>query len=110
MRRIRSLERFLTPYRSCRDLSGIDESDIDEPEIVSRQALIDCPSADGAGQSCCGCESAVRMAYWNMIHSGHGHFRAFRVADRVFRWHLPTVSDDVRETRIIGWVQSGPPH
>ena len=50
------------------------------------------------------------MAYWNMIAFGHGHFRAFRVADRVFRWHLPRVADDARETSILCWVQSGPPN
>ena len=58
----------------------------------------------------CSCETAVRMAYWNMIAFGHGHFRALRVADRVFRWHSPRVADDTRETRILCWVQSGPPN
>ena len=99
MRRIRRNDRISgsLPDRR-RERPPVDD---DSPVVIAFPEVA--PRAGG-----CPCEVAVRMAYWNMIAFGHGHFRAFRVADRVFRWHLPTVADETRETRILCWVQSGP--
>ena len=51
------------------------------------------------------CEKAVMRAYVGMIQFGKGHHDAFRVAERVFRWHAPGMPDAQREARILSWVQ-----
>lgn len=50
------------------------------------------------------CQAAVVRAYRSMIAFGEGHDTAFRVADRVFRWHMPQTPDEQREAAILSWV------
>ena len=59
-----------------------------------------------AGGNCGGsCQQAVVRAYAGMIECGRCHCDAFRVAERVFRWHQPELPDEQREARILSWVQ-----
>jgi hypothetical protein len=51
------------------------------------------------------CRQAVVRAYHSMIDFGEGHHNAFRVAERVFRWHQPETPDEQREARILSWVR-----
>jgi hypothetical protein len=50
------------------------------------------------------CQAAVMRAYQSMIAFGEGHHSAFRVADRVFRWHSPHLPEEEREAIILSWV------
>ena len=104
MRRIRSMSRLSA-------LCGVGgyPPDTAEAEGCDAQVVRDLPAVADPVQGC-GCESAVRMAYWNMISCGRDHCTAFRVAERVCRWHFPTLSEDMRERRIIDWVRNGPLH
>jgi hypothetical protein len=68
------------------------------------QASVQAPDAQARGAKTKSCRKAVEGAYWSMIYLGCSHFRAFRVADRVFRWHRPMASDFDRETRLRCWI------
>ena len=58
-----------------------------------------------AGPVECPCRQAVIRAYSEMIECGRCHCDAFRVANRVFRWHVPEMPEAQREARILSWVQ-----
>jgi hypothetical protein len=104
MRRIRKFD----PGRNAARRHCDRRADPSEPGCATADLIDLADRRPPAG--CVHCKKAVETAYWGMIALGHGHFRAFRIADRVFRWHLPEASDPDREASILCWIQSSPPN